>query len=74
MDDAVSVPKELDQVLDQVGVVEMNRCHLPQARPGVAAAGRSSHCGSVAPNVKALSEGSDVLLHLRCGVLASISG
>jgi hypothetical protein len=39
MDDAMSVAEELNQVLDEIGVVEMNRCHLPQMRPGVAAAG-----------------------------------
>ena len=33
IDDAIRLAEEVDQVLDQVGIVEMNRCHLPQCAP-----------------------------------------
>jgi hypothetical protein len=33
IDDAIRVAKEIDQVLDQIGIVELNRCHLPQRAP-----------------------------------------
>jgi hypothetical protein len=40
IDDAIRVAKEIDQVLDQIGIVEMNRCHLPQRAPELPQRGR----------------------------------
>jgi hypothetical protein len=37
--DAIRAAQELHQIIDQLGIVEVHRCHKPQARPGVAAAG-----------------------------------
>jgi hypothetical protein len=40
IDDAIRVAKEIDQVLDQIGIVELNRCHLPQRAPELPQRGR----------------------------------
>ena len=40
IDDAIRVAEEVDQVLDQIGIVEMNRCHLPQRAPELPQRGR----------------------------------
>jgi hypothetical protein len=33
IDDALRVAEEVDQVLDQIGIIEMSRCRLPQCAP-----------------------------------------
>jgi hypothetical protein len=40
IDDAIRVAEEVDQALDQIGIVEMNRCHLPQRAPELPQRGR----------------------------------
>jgi hypothetical protein len=40
IDEAIRVAEEDDQVLDQIGIAEMHRCHLPQRAPELPQRGR----------------------------------
>jgi hypothetical protein len=52
IDDAIRVAEEVDQVLDQNGIAEMNRCHLPQRAPELPQRGSLSHCRRIPLEVK----------------------
>jgi len=45
VDDACRAPKELDEVIDQVGMVEVNGRHCRRSGPELPQRGRISHCG-----------------------------
>jgi hypothetical protein len=42
--DAIGAAQELHQIIDQLGIVEMNRCHCRRRDPELPQRGRISHC------------------------------
>jgi hypothetical protein len=43
--DAIGAAQELHQIIDQLGIVEVNRCHCRRRAPELPQRGRISHCG-----------------------------
>jgi hypothetical protein len=42
--DAIGAAQELHQIIDQLGIVEVNRCHCRRRAPELPQRGRISHC------------------------------